>query len=199
MPKPGQNGQNPIQIPFVPTTGWRWLSTWCSEVVRCLQQLRDRKPVCSGGRGGGLGSGGCIPWKPSFTDTGVTFNLGLLNQMAATNWDAEIAMAPDVTRWPVLNVNTSNGAITGFTIALDTGTPTTDQIAADTPPSSFKIVLGVIMNRTPCMVVDQNLEAIAVEQFRESRTPPSIGEEPFKRWWRWKVQQNTDGDYPYVT
>lgn len=194
-----RNGQNPIKVPFGLYSSDPIMAAWAAQVAESIKTLRDRLPK-AGGRGGVTSSGArCIPWKPSFTDTGVTFNLGLLNQMAATNWDAEIAMAPDVTRWPVLNVNTSNGAITGFTIALDTATPTTDQIAADTPPSSFKIVLGVIMNRTPCMVVDQNLEAIAVEQFRESRTPPSIGEEPFKRWWRWKVQQNTDGDYPYVT
>lgn len=145
----------------------------------------------------------CIAWKPSFReDSGthyVKFRLGLLNQIAATNWNDEHAIADDATKWAVLNVTASNGRITGYTIALDDATPTEDQIAEDFPPDEFKIVLGVIDSLRATMAACENLEASGIETFRQSRTPPAAGAEPFTRWWRWKVNQNTEGEYPFIT
>ena len=69
----------------------------------------------------------------------------------------------------------------------------------DTPPDSFKIVLGVIDSLSACMAVSQNLEASAIELFRKSKSPVTVGEEPFTRVWRWKVNQNSVGEYAYVT
>jgi hypothetical protein len=166
-------------------------------MIVALHRRLDRQQPAKGGTPSARVP--CIPWKPTFSDEGVTFGLGLLNQMVATNHGEELSLADDVERWVVLDVTTSNGAITGYAIALDNAPPGSDQIAADTPPATFKIVLGMIKNHAPCMVVEENLEALAVEQFRESRDPATTGEEPFKRWWRWKVQQNTQGDYPYTT
>jgi hypothetical protein len=154
------------------------------------------------GSGGGGGSG-CIPWDPVFTNVAgqdyVRFELGLLNQTAAGNWNTPLAIGPTDTKWPVLDVTASNGIITGFDIALDSSPPTSDTVQEDTPPDSFKIVLGVIDSLSACMAVTQNLEASAIELFRKSKSPVTVGEEPFTRVWRWKVNQNTVGEYAYVT
>lgn len=153
--------------------------------------------------GGGGGAAGCIPWDPTFTNVAgqdyVTFSLGLLNQVSASNWNTPLALGATDTVWPVLDVTASNGVITGYDIVLDATPPTADTVQDDTPPDSFKIVLGVIDSLSACMAVNENLEASAIEVFRKSRTPPSIGHEPFTRVWRWKVNANTAGEYPYIT
>lgn len=170
---------------------------------RGIEELQNAfsLPISKKGRGGA--TGGCIPWKPKFTVVSgtnyVSFNLGLLNQIAADNWNTAQVIDPEATVWPTLDVTASNGKITGYTIDLETAPPTEDQQNDNTPPSSFKIVLGVIESLTPCMVVTENLEAIGTEVFRKSKTPTNPGDEPFTRVWRWKVNANTSGDYPYIT
>jgi hypothetical protein len=145
----------------------------------------------------------CIPWRPTFTVSGgdnyVTFSLGLLNQIAAGNWNTPLAIGPTDTKWPVLEVTASNGIITGYDIALDSAPPTADTVQEDTPPDSFKIVLGVIDSLSACMALSENIEASAIELFRKSKSPVTVGEEPFTRVWRWKVNQNSVGEYAYVT
>ena len=166
--------------------------------------FRYRAPGPADSRGGGGGAAaGCTPWAATFTNVAgqdyVTFSLGLLNQVAAGNWDTPIALGAADTKWPVLDVTASNGVITGFDIALDAAPPATDTVQDDTPPDSFKIVLGVIDSLSACMAVSENLEASGIEVFRKSRAPVTIGEEPFTRVWRWKVNANTAGEYPYIT
>lgn len=173
-------------------------------LARCIEELQDflfpsrRKASRQGG-----GGSGCIAWKPTFSKVGeinyVTFRLGLLNQIAADNWNTPLEIAADATKWPVLNVTASNGRITGYTIALDDATPTEDQIAENFPPDEFKIVLGVIDSLRATMAACENFEASAIEHFKDSRDPPTAGAEPFTRWWRWKVNQNTEGEYPFIT
>jgi hypothetical protein len=165
-------------------------------------RYRDSAGPAAAGGGGGA-AGGCIPWSATFTNVAgqdyVRFELGLLNQTAAGNWNTPLAIGPTDTKWPVLDVTASNGVITGYDIALDASPPTSDTVQEDTPPDTFKIVLGVIDSLSACMAVSQNLEASAIELFRKSKTPVAVGEEPFTRVWRWKVNQNTVGEYAYVT
>jgi len=166
-------------------------------------RYRDPGPSDSRGGGGGAAAAGCTAWEPTFTESAgvhyVTFSLGLLNQVAAGNWNTPLVIGAADTKWPVLDVTASNGVITGFDIALDAAPPTADTVQEDTPPDSFKIVLGVIDSLSACMALTEHLEAVATEVFRKSRTLPATGEEPFTRIWRWKISSNSSGDYPYVT
>jgi len=161
------------------------------------------KTESRGGGGGGTAAAGCTPWDPTFTEVSgthyVTFKLGLVNQVAASNWDTPLVIGAADTKWPVVNVTASNGVITGCTIALDASPPSADTVQENTPPDSFKIVLGVIDSLSACMTLTENVEAIATEVFRKTRTAPGTGEEPFTRVWRWKVSRNVSGDYPYIT
>jgi hypothetical protein len=159
--------------------------------------------TAGGGVGGGEGSSGCTPWKPVFSeDAGthyVRFQLGLLNQLVADNWDTPQAIGASAVKWPVLSVTASNGRITGYQIDLDDNPPDEDNIEEATPPATFKIVLGVIDSLQATMAVCTNLEAQAAEVFRESRNPPVEGAEPFSRWWRWTCNQWQEGSYPYIS
>lgn len=144
------------------------------------------------------GSSTYVPWRPSFFTEGTPeapvykcrFNLGTVNNVPAGNWNDKFTLpSDDSLKFVVITVTTESGKVTGVTISLDTAAPTEDSIAKDTPPVEFKIVLGAVGKQTGKMIVNVNLDMIAQEVFRETKTAPAIGGEPYSRWWRW-VQYN---------
>ena len=147
--------------------------------------------------GGGTVSAGYVPWAPNFFTEGsgestvykCRFNLGTMNQVAASNWNAEhtLGMAADAYHFVILSITTASGKVTGLTLSVDATAPSEDSLAKDTPPTSFKVVLGAIGRTEGKMIHTTNLEAVAAEVFRETKTAPAAGAEPFSRWWRWNV------------
>ena len=112
-----------------------------------------------------------------------------MNDVAATNWnDAFTLPSDDTIKFVVLTVTSASGKVTGVTISVDASPPAEDDIAKDTPPVSFKILLGAIGKTSAQMIVTDNLTMLATEVFRESKAAPATGAEPFSRWWRWSVQ-----------
>lgn len=145
-----------------------------------------------------VGSSTYVPWRPSFFTEGTPdapvykcrFNLGTVNNVPAGNWNDKFTLpSDDSLKFVVITVTTESGKVTGVTISLDTAAPTEDSIAKDTPPVEFKVVLGAVGKQTGKMIVAVNLDMIAQEVFRETKTAPAVGGEPFSRWWRW-VQYN---------
>lgn len=139
-----------------------------------------------------------VPWRPSFFTEGTPeapvykcrFNLGTVNNVPAGNWNDKFTLpSDDSLKFVVITITTESGKVTGVTISLDTAAPTEDSIAKDTPPVEFKIVLGAVGRQVGKMIVDVNLDMIAQEVFRETKTAPAVGGEPYSRWWRW-VQYN---------
>lgn len=147
----------------------------------------------AGGSGGAVAS--YIPWEPNFFTAGTTttpiykcrFNLGTVNDVPASNWNDEhvLSMAADAFSFVVLTITTGSGKVTTVNLSVDTAAPVEDSIASGTPPVTFKIVLGAIGRSTAKMIVNKNIELSATEVFRESKTAPATGQEPFTRWWRW--------------
>lgn len=144
------------------------------------------------------GSSTYVPWRPSFFTEGTPeapvykcrFNLGTVNNVPAGNWNDKFTLpSDDSLKFVVITVTTESGKVTGVTISLDTAAPTEDSIAKDTPPVEFKVVLGAVGKQTGKMIVAVNLDMIAQEVFRETKTAPAVGGEPYSRWWRW-VQYN---------
>lgn len=149
-----------------------------------------------GGDGGaGSGSDECLPWEATIRNKGdsdapewvVTFNPGTVNQVVPGNWNTEFPLPEFGTRWPTVTVTTSFGRVTGVSLSVDASPPTGDSVAKDTPPTSFKIILGVIHNHIALMTATANINATGEVVFTESRTPPNPGEEPFSRWYRWAI------------
>lgn len=144
----------------------------------------------------GGGSSTIDPWQPEFFNTGedpvvykCRFNLGTVNNVAAGNWNDEFTLPSDDTiKFVVITITTGSGQVTGVSISIDTAPPTADVIAKDTPPVTHKIVLGAIGKSSAKMIVRTNLVILGTEVFRETRTAPATGQEPFSRWWRWSVQ-----------
>jgi hypothetical protein len=133
------------------------------------------------------------PWQALLTtdengeNTKVWFWLGSVNGVVPTNMQDEHAVSGEDVRFFVLTVTTSGGKVTSALLSLDSNPPATDSIAKDAPPTSFKIVLGMIKNFVPHMCVRDHIQAEGVEVFRESRSGMGKGEEAFSRWWRWRV------------
>lgn len=154
-------------------------------------------PVGGAARGGGGESASYIPWKPTFSTEGTTttvykcrFNLGTVNDVAASNWNDPHTLTMDVDdyQFVVLTITTGSGKVTSVSLAVATVAPVEDTIASGTPPVTFKIVLGAIGRTSAKMIVTRNIALAAAEVFRESKAAPATGQEPFTRWWRWATQ-----------
>lgn len=170
------------------------LLSWAKAVNMALRQLRDRSIVVNGASRPSSSRSDYIPWdanlftegaEPSITYK-VRFNLGTLNNVAASNWDSEHTL-PDATtaRFVILEVTSADGKVTGLTISLSATPLTEDFVNKDVPPTTHKILLGVISGTSKKMIETTNLNAEAAEIFRESKVAPAVGAEPFSRWWRW--------------
>jgi hypothetical protein len=167
---------------------------FCRETIHCLQQLRDRAFDVPPSRGGSGGSSTYVPWKPAFTRTGTDptyvytcrFNLGTLNDVAASNWDEDHTLpTDDSVRFVMLEVTASSGQVTGLEIILETDAPIEDTVLIDTPPTVWRILLGVVDKTSGSMIETKNLQAVASEIYRESKVVVTPGGEPFSRYWRW--------------
>jgi hypothetical protein len=160
-----------------------------------VRKVGNKSIITSRRRGLGGGSGSSLdPWQPIFFTTGTApslvykcrFNLGTVNNVAASNWNDEHTLPTDDTiKFVVLTITTASGKVTGVSISVDSSPPTDDVISKDTPPVTHKIVLGAIGKQTAQMIVTTNLNLVAVEVFRETVAAPATGAEPFSRWWRW--------------
>lgn len=145
----------------------------------------------------GMGGGSTsryVPWAPNFFTTGTApslvykcrFNLGMLNDVCASNWDTEHTLpSDDSVQFVMLEVTQSDGKVTGLEIQLETTAPIEDTVLIDTPPPVWKILLGVVDKANGSMLVTTNLDAVAEEVYRESKAVITPGGEPFSRYWRW--------------
>ena len=170
------------------------LLQFCRETIHCLQQLRDRCWDVPQVGGRSSVSGAYIPWKPVFTRTGTDpsytytcrFNLGTVNDVAASNWDTDHTLpTDDSVRFVMLEVTTASGQVTGMEIILETTAPIEDTVLIDTPPPVWRILLGVVDKTSGMMIETTNLQAVAAEIYRESKVVVTPGGEPFSRYWRW--------------
>lgn len=158
-----------------------------------FRKVGNKTILSSRRRGAGAGAG-YVPWATNFFTTGTApslvykcrFNLGTLNDVCASNWDAEHTLpSDDSVRFVMLEVTTSAGKVTGLEIQLETTAPIEDTVLIDTPPPVWKILLGVVGKSNGSMIVTTNLEAVPEEIYRESKTVTTPGGEPFSRYWRW--------------
>lgn len=188
-----KHGQIEIPLPTI-TDDARWIGRFSREVRKSIAALRDRSIVITGGQIRFSGGSLYTPWNPSFFTTGTDpsivykcrFNLGTVNNVVPSNWNDDFTLpSDDSLKFVVITVSSESGKITNVAISLDTASPTEDSIAKDIPPTEFKIVLGVVGKNSGKMIISTNLDMVASEIFKETKTTPAVGGEPFSRWWRW--------------
>lgn len=189
-----RNGDVAIKIPEIIRVGDPITAKWANGIRESLQRLRDRTPIIYNPPR--TIQGPDVPWQPNFRTVDgieiVTFNLGSVNGIIATNWDDEIPLNPADTKFVVLNISgeANTGAVTALTIDLEDSFPAPDNPVEGTLPASFKVVLGVVKNKTARMLITYNLIAQGAVTFTKSIAAPGEGEEPFVRYWRWQVTQD---------
>ena len=151
-------------------------------------------------RGGGGRGSGCKHWRYSLvTDpenpslTHIKFIDGLINNVAADNLGTDIAIDLEADdEYIVAEVSATEATVESFTIVTgEAATSLTLEETETSPPSSFKINLGVVKGGSVYMFVCKNLQAVPVETRREASAAP-YGEEPFDRWYRWAVYEEGD-------
>jgi len=187
----------PINLPPRVVPGQPVSAFWANSLRESIARLARRKAIRRSGSSA-TAAAALVPWQPTFFTEGTgeatvykcRFHLGTLNQNVSTNWNDAftLSMAGDDFHFVTLAVTTASGKVTALTLAVESSPPTEDSIAKDTPPVSFKIVLGAIGRTAAKMIITTNLEAVAAEVFRESKSAPATGAEPFSRWWRWNVE-----------
>jgi hypothetical protein len=184
-----KHGQIQIPIPSI-TDDPRWIGRFSREVRKSIAALRDRQILVTGQFKFPI-KNIKNPWESSliYEDDKfkVRFNLGTINNVCASNWDTKFDLPTDnAVRFVILTITSANGKITEVVISLQTTPMNEDFVTKDTPPPSHKILLGVVSEQQQVMIEDTNLNAVAVEVFRESKASTAVGSEPFSRYWRWQ-------------
>jgi len=135
------------------------------------------------------------PWTPiiAYEDGGwkAYLNFGTVNGVGASNWENKFSITAGSSPpkyYPLLTITSSLGQITGVVISMPTTNEvTTDYVTKDTPPTTFKILLGVFDFQVKRMIVTQNLQLTPTEVFKESKASPAVGSEPYSRYYRWGI------------
>ena len=181
----------PITIPPRQGKGDPITAAWANQIREAIYRLANRpgnvetrKPA---------EPAPYIPWKPAFfvnaeNEESFRVNIGTVNGILASNWNEtfDTPTAGNV-EFLVMTLTAASGEITGALLSLDVSAPTTENITADTPPTSHAFVIAAIGYRSHSPVWTTNLNATAVEAYRATKTGTPVGDEPFTRYWRWEV------------
>lgn len=118
---------------------------------------------------------------------------GTLSQLLPTNIFSAINLgttdpttgALTGTYYITVNAVTDGKEPNSCTINASTTAPAAPTLSANTAPTSFVILLGVVDNGVIYQIESENLDYYAQVAFVESQAPTAPGDEPFKRWWKW--------------
>lgn len=120
---------------------------------------------------------------------------GTVNQSLATNYAEVINQAISSTLFVVLTCASDGYSVTSYTWSLVSTPPTPPTATADTPPTSFSIILGVIFWDATLAIPTFNLKQIVrtnlisapVEWIQTSRTGAEPFVSPIQYYWAWET------------
>lgn len=136
--------------------------------------------------------GSTCPFTPSITSSGatrtVTFRPGTINSLLPSNYATGVTVPATGTRYLVLDVGVTSGAITSAAFAADSAAPDAIAPAAGTPPSSFKVLIALAIDARLFRVWGcGNIQAIPVEAFRLQKITPVAGQVPYDVYYTWEL------------
>jgi len=142
------------------------------------------------------------PWDIELTDNGTDYDLlvvpGNFAGLIASNHATTFSAPHTGTRYVYLDVTTADGAVTSYQHAVNATQPTPATATEDTPPTSFKFLIGVVVSElvdgspkpTIYKVVSEDaITAQPIETHRIDKVSPSVGELPYTIYYNWLVQQ----------
>lgn len=139
-----------------------------------------------------LAFGTTCPFTMSITASGVTrtitFRAGTINSLLPSNYLTGVTVPQAGTRYIVLDVTVTSGAITAAAFAADTTAPDAIAPFAGEPPTSFKVLIGVCINAKLFRVWGcGNIQAVPVEAFRLQKATPVAGQVPYDVYYTWQL------------
>jgi hypothetical protein len=140
--------------------------------------------------GGGPSAPVKSPWDQivsSQTSTTITFRFqpGSVGGVMPSNIFTDFTATLTDTKWFWVDATTTAGSVSSCTISSGSTQPAPGTAAADAPPSSFKVLIGVSVNGTYFNVLKKNISAVPVESYRTSRTGAGPFELPYTSYWNW--------------
>jgi hypothetical protein len=193
-----------MQIPREPRQGGMLDWAWGAQVVRYLRSIAPqsspsvRVSRTSGGTtfealdAGGRGGTGDCPFAITLTEAGsaytATFRAGTINSLLPSNYLTGVAVPATGTKYLVLTCTASNGEITAATFSADATAPAAIVPFAGQPPTSFKILIGVVIDGALVQVWGcGNIQALGVESFRVQKGAPVAGQVPYDVYYTWSL------------
>ena len=154
-------------------------------------------------RGGGGTAAGCIPWKPSLTNTGtaelpayeITLNAGTINGVINSNWNTGVSVSTAAIQnstplYILAVVSLTNNVTTSISYEITSTLPAGDVLDPATKgalPTTMKVILGVWTGQTSCMVHSDPFSLVSYEAFKEDNPSPAIGELSYFSWYKLKI------------
>lgn len=139
------------------------------------------------------GTSGACPFDITITETAgpvytATFRAGTVNQLLPSNYLTGVTVPATGTRYLVLNCTVSSGAITAASFTADSSVPPAIAPYAGEPPTSFKVLIGVVTDTVATKVWScGNISAIPVEAFRLQKSVPVAGQVPYDVYYTWEI------------
>jgi hypothetical protein len=141
-------------------------------------------------RSGNLVKAGTLPWDQvviSQTSGTITFKFmpASVGGVMPDNIFTEYTAPMTGTKWYWVEATTTGGSVSSCTINSGTTQPTPTTGTADSPPSSFKVLVSVSVEGVYFNLLKKNLSAVPVESYRTSRTGVGPFELPYTSYWNW--------------
>ena len=123
---------------------------------------------------------------------------GLLGGSVLGNHTEEksVSKGAGTLKFVYLDVTTANGGVSSVEWNWQNTAPDGIEVNKDFPPTSFKLVIGIIEGRTdsnqnksvlPFKTVACSIGIKPIESIREPKTSPPVGELPYKIFYTWEV------------
>lgn len=149
--------------------------------------------------GGAAGSSRRLPFDLILTarEDSALYDLdlwpGTLNQLVPTNMFSTFTYNPTTSVFVSLACLTNGKQVTSCSIEVGTSAPSVIGVLENAAPSSFSVVLGVVLGDGTVGTVQQiqngNFTAATEQALVQEKASPEVGLSPWIYWWTWEVTQ----------
>lgn len=196
-----------LPLPEEPTGGEFIRSSWGKKVVRYLRMITVHSSADISVQTTGNATTLVINKSPSSRASassslnpfdiiltlvsGTTYNLllfpGAVNQFVPDNILTPISYDSTTTRYIKLRITTDGKKVTGCTIVSEAGATTGIDTTANAGPTTFDILIGVIILGSIKQVRDGNLRATLLNMLTQSVAVPVPGTSPYVYYYTWTI------------
>lgn len=153
---------------------------------RISQQQDDPLPELSLPSSGGTTSIS-HPFKISFTSSdSISVNAGTVNNVVAGNWDQVFTISGTSASYVILTVNAAANRVVSSVMSVQGSPPAAEESPVKWGvPSTFQILIGIILNNNIFQIVFNNLSYNALKRITTDRQNPQAGLLPYDNWYTW--------------